>query len=325
MHGKRSPGSVLYGYAKSALLRCAETLEKARLRPRLPRMPADDRRPVVVTVVRDEALRLEYFFAYYKALGISRFIVLDHQSADRSAELIDAEASAIRIPVTGNFIFKRAWIQTVVESMAGARWCLVVDADEFLVWPRMHELSLDELIAYMEERGFEALPCLLLDMYPKEAVEDVRYRPGEDPLRHAPFFDREGTPRQRSFGVAPTLTKCPLLRFRRGMRLRQGQHGVYRARYADVGGVLLHFKFLQDFSGKIRSNPLIRTFDSAYGKELSAYQRRAEEKAKLVLHSEDSVLYRGPEQLLELGLMQDSPDFRDFARSAAGPRRRSED
>ena len=305
----------LYRKARGGVLSRAETVEKHRLKRRL-RLPAGGEGDiVVVTMVRDEALRLEYFFQYYKELGVDRFFVLDHQSTDRSAQVIEAERAAVRIPVAGNFIFKRAWIQAVLETVAAGRWCLVLDADEFLVWPHMRELSLRELIAYLDEGGFEVLPCVLLDMYPKGPVRDVSYRPGTDPLEVAPFFDKGGLTRQRSFGVSPLLSKAPLLRFRPGMKFEKGQHRVQHARHADISGVLLHFKFLQDFDGKIRSNPLIRVFDRAYGSELAAYREKLAEEAALVLYSEESLRYGGPEQLLELGLMKDSARLRELARS----------
>ena len=313
MPGKRPLPSALYGYTKSALLRCAETFKKMQLKRALPHDFCRQDDIVVVTMVRDEALRLEYFFKYYKEIGVDRFIVLDHQSADQSAQLIEAEEAAIRIPVAGNFLFKRAWIQAVLETIGHRRWCLVVDADEFLVWPHIRTLSLRDLTAYMNKNDCDVLPCILLDMYPKGPIGDTHYASGRNPLEFAPFFDRSGATRKRSFGVSPTLTKAPLVRFGRGMRLRQGQHGVYRARSADVTGVLLHFKFLQDFKSKIRSNPLIRTFDSQYGKELSAYREKVESEKNLVLHSDESLFYEGPDQLLNLGLMKDSAELRDLA------------
>lgn len=315
-----------YGYAKAlyrktraGILTRAETFEKHRLKRRLRCNAGEEDDLVVVAMVRDEALRLEYFFKYYKELGVDRFFMLDHQSADRSAEMIEAEKTATRISVAGNFIFKRAWIQAVLETVAIGKWCLVLDADEFLVWPQMQKLSLRDLIAYMDEAGFEVFPCVLLDMYPQGAISDVQYRSGQDPLDFAPFFDRSGMTRRRSFGVSPLLTKAPLVRFRPGMQFDKGQHGVHGARDADVSGVLLHFKFLQDFDSKIRSNPLIRTFDRAYGRELAAYREKLQEQEKLVLHSDDSLRYRGPDQLLELGLMKESAKLRDLAGSKDAP------
>jgi hypothetical protein len=259
---------------------------------------------LVVAMVRNEALRLPFFFEYYKQLGVDRFLILDHQSTDETAAVIASEPAAVRFEVQGNFAFKRAWLQSAVSSVAKDRWCLVLDADEFIVWSGIEAKSLIHLTKELDAEGAEAFSCSLIDMYPFGDIAKVGYQPGGDPLECAPFFDRLGDTRERMFGVSPLLRKVPLLRFRRGHYLSKGQHNVRQAKQSERTGALLHFKFLQDFKGKVRTNPMIRKFDPQYNTELEAYGERLKQGDSIVLYNENSVKYDSVRQLVELGYIK---------------------
>ena len=256
---------------------------------------------LLVTMVRDEALRLPYFFEYYKKFGVDRFLVLDHQSTDKTAEVIAAEPDAVRVEIEGNFAFKRAWLQTAVSHLAKDRWCLVLDADEFIVWHGTETGSLKQLTDELDSEGAEAFACSLIDMYPESDVSQVGYCAGDNPLEYAPFFDKLGDTREKMFGVSPLLTKVPLMRLRQGHYLTKGQHNVRNAVRSVRSGALLHFKFLQDFKGKIRTNPMIKKVDPQYNRELEAYKEKFDEGEDLILYNENSVRYQNFSQLLELG------------------------
>jgi hypothetical protein len=256
---------------------------------------------LVVTMVRNEALRLPYFFKYYKELGVDLFLVLDHQSTDGTDKVIAAESAAIQVDIKGNFAFKRAWLQAAVTHLAQDRWCLVLDADEFIVWPGMETDSLKKLTNDLDAEGAESFSCSLIDMYPDCNITQVGYRAGDDPLDYAPFFDRLGDTRERIFGVSPLLTKVPLMRLQRGHHLTKGQHDVRNSIRSKRSGALLHFKFLQDFKGKIRTNPMIKKFDPQYDTELKAYKEKFDQDETFVLYSDNSVRYESVSQLVKLG------------------------
>jgi glycosyltransferase involved in cell wall biosynthesis len=256
---------------------------------------------LVVTMVRNESLRLPYFFEYYKKLGVDRFLVLDHQSTDETAKVIAAEPTAVRVEIEGNFAFKRTWLQAAVSRLAQDRWCFVLDADEFIVWPGMENSSLRQLTEDLDAEGAEAFSCSLIDMYPGCSITQVGYQAGDDPLDYAPFFDRLGDTRERMFGVSPLLTKVPLMRLRHGHYLSKGQHNVRNAVRSKRSGALLHFKFLQDFKGKIRTNSMIKKFDPQYNTELEAYKEKLDEDETFILYNENSVRYENVCQLVKLG------------------------
>src|SRR6185503_5153899 len=49
---------------------------------------------VLICVVRNEALRLPLFFEHHKKIGVSRFLMVDNDSEDETAELLLAEPLA---------------------------------------------------------------------------------------------------------------------------------------------------------------------------------------------------------------------------------------
>lgn len=272
----------------------------------------DNGAPVVITVVRNEALRLPYFLSYYEALGVGHVVVLDHGSDDDTAAIVDAHPLATRIPVSGDFSYKTSWITSILSKYLQNRWVLVVDADEILVWPDKERLTLRGLIAYMEAKGYDALGGHLLDMFPKGDIGQARYRPGQDPLEVAPYFDPGKTARTKVFDVSPTLTKVPLFRYRPEMVLSNGQHVLSGARMADIRACLLHFKFLQDFKLKNYSTLMLKLVDRDYGRELTAYRKRLQEAPEIELWTEEALTYSGPEDLIAVGLMERSESLGIF-------------
>ena len=285
----------------AVLARIQEILTRRRVAAAV----APDGDIVLVSVVKNEELRLPFFLKYYGDLGIRQFVFLDHESSDRSGELIDGCRFATQVPVSGDFVFKRTWIRAVLNTVCRDRWVLVVDADEILVYPGMESLSLVDLVATLQRGDHNALPCLLLDMYPRGDVFAADYRASQDPLQVAPYFDPDGRTRSLHLGVEPKLTKVPLFRYRGDLTLAAGQHSLAGSvRTPDSSGVLLHFKFMQDFASQLDPPSRLLTFiDAQYAAELAAYREVVSNRKPLVLHSDRSLRFESTQQLCALGLM----------------------
>jgi hypothetical protein len=157
-------------------------------------------------------------------------------------------------------------------------WCLVLDADEMIVYPDFEIVSLRELCNFLDRESFDALDCVLLDMYPDRPLSEISYTQGTDPLQIAPWFDKPsyiecgadpldwhgsnilhldplrlfGGMRERVFGVEVCVSKVPLVKFRKSIALSVGTHMMQDAQIADLRGALLHFKFLDDFAANVR-------------------------------------------------------------------------
>jgi hypothetical protein len=124
-------------------------------------------------------------------------------------------------------------------------------------------------------------------------------------LRRSAGWKRLAPPR------SPTVTKIPLLKWREGAALVASTHRVApMAMAADQPtGVLLHYKFLQDFHA--RALDAVRRgahYDGS--REYRRYLARIEAEPGFGLAGPGALDYAGPAQLVALGLMRDSAGWR---------------
>jgi hypothetical protein len=124
-------------------------------------------------------------------------------------------------------------------------------------------------------------------------------------LRALPGFARLAPPR------SPTMTKLPLLRWREGAALHASTHRLAPMRLApeQPSGVLLHFKFLQDFHARAL-DAVTRGAHWDGSREYRRYLERIVAEPGFTLASPRAQSYRGPEQLVALGLMRDTPAWK---------------
>jgi hypothetical protein len=125
------------------------------------------------------------------------------------------------------------------------------------------------------------------------------------PLRRDPRFQALAPPR------SPTVTKLPLLRWREGAALVASTHRMAPMAMAprQPTGVLLHFKFLQDFHARA-VDAVARGAHWDGSREYRRYLARIEADPRFALASPAARSYAGPDQLVALGLMQDTPEWR---------------
>lgn len=112
----------------------------------------------------------------------------------------------------------------------------------------------------------------------------------------------------------PCLTKVPLVRWDAQTKYLNVNHFVSDKPVADVSGVLLHFKLLQDFHARaVQEMKRGQYYDGAT--EFVRYVEKLQQDPKLALQSEHSVRFENDAQLERLSLMQDSSGW---ARARAG-------
>lgn len=122
------------------------------------------------------------------------------------------------------------------------------------------------------------------------------------PLRAAEWFKALAPKR------SPNLTKVPLVRWKRGAGLVASTHMLRPLAMApdQPSGVLLHYKFLQDFHARAE-DAVARGAHYDGSREYRRYLEALDRDPAFSLHSGRSVRFAGPEQLVELGLMRDTP------------------
>ncbi len=288
---------------------------------------------LLFSTIRDEMVRLPYFLRYYRELGVSHFLIVDNGSTDGSRDyLIDQPDVSLW---TTNASYKNArygvdWLNWLQHRYAHGHWTLVVDPDEFLVYPFCDTRPIRALTDWLDVSQVRSFGAMMLDMYPKGPINAVPYRPGQDPIEIASWFDPgnytiaknpfygnlwiQGGARARVFfqdrpKKAPALNKIPLVRWDRRyayvssthMLLPRGLNLVYDEWGGEqASGVLLHAKFLDTFTSKTEEE-LRRKQHYAGSTEYKAYAKPESDMPELWCKwSEKYINWR---QLEILGLM----------------------
>lgn len=285
---------------------------------------------LLFSTIRNERMRLPYFLQYYRELGVNHFLIVDNASTDGSTEYLAAQPDVSVWTTDSSYKSARYgidWMNWLLLRYGSDHWTVVVDPDEFLVYPFCDSRPLRALTDWLDAGGVRSFPAMLLDMYPKGPWKALDYREGQDPFRLLNWFDSgnytitpnerygnlwiQGGPRARVMFAdqpeqAPALNKIPLVRWRRDyvyvssthMLLPRGLNLVYDAWGGEkASGCLLHAKFLPTLAGKAEEEAGRREH-YASGAEYAAYREGGED-----LWCRWSEKYINWRQLEILGLM----------------------
>ena len=288
---------------------------------------------LLFSTLRNECIRLPYFLDYYRELGVNHFLIVDNGSDDGSLEYLQKQEDVSVWRTESSY--KRArfgvdWLNWLQRKYGHGHWCLVVDPDEFLVYPFCDSRPLRALTDWLDASSIKSFGAMLLDMYPKGSLDAQPYKAGQDPIEITHCFDSgyymiqknkefgnlwiQGGPRARTFFSenperAPALNKIPLVKWDRGytyvssthMLLPRGLNLVYDEWGGEkASGCLLHAKFLDTFSTK-SAEELERRQHYANSHEYRAYHTKLKDDADLWCKwSEKYINWR---QLEMLGLM----------------------
>ena len=259
---------------------------------------------LVFSTLRNERVRLPYFLRYYRNQGVNHFLIVDNGSDDGSREYL-AEQADVSLWSTAHS-YKRSrfgvdWLNGLQMKYGHGHWTLVVDPDEFFVYPFCDTRPLRALTDWLDASSIKSFSAMLLDMYPKGPFDAKPYREGQDPFEIAQYFDSgnymtrrnskygnlwiQGGPRARVFFPdlperAPALNKVPLVKWHRNyvyassthMLLPRGLNQVYDEWGGEkASGCLLHAKFLDTFPLKAQEE-MDRRQHYANSHEYRAYQ-----------------------------------------------------
>ncbi|QYK43407.1 MAG: glycosyltransferase family 2 protein [Paracoccaceae bacterium] len=230
-----------------------------------------------LSTVRNERVRLPHFLAHHRRLGVAHFLFVDNASDDGTAAYLAGQPDVSLWSTPHSYRLSRFgvdWLTWLMMRHCHGHWCLTLDADEILIYPYWETRDLRALTAWLASCGHQALPAMMLDLYPRGRLSGPPYRPGDDPFEHLCWFDAgnlsirvqapldnlwiQGGARARAFFAAdprraPTLNKTPLVRWNRRYAYVNSTHQILPRRlnrtYAPDGGeapsgVILHTKFL---------------------------------------------------------------------------------
>ena len=288
---------------------------------------------LLFSTIRNEEIRLPFFLKYYRNLGVNHFILVDNHSSDGSLALLKGQPD-ISIWQTGHSYktshFGVDWLNCLQSRYGHGHWTLVVDPDEFFIYPFCDNRPLRALTDWLDANETRSFGAMLLDMYPKGPILNQTYRSGQDPLEIASWFDPgnytvepndrfrnlwiQGGPRARVFFAktprrAPALNKIPLVKWQRGytyissthMLLPRGLNVVYDTNGGErLSGLLLHTKFINTFHIKVQEEATRQTH---YAKSLEYKTYAHAFRHNPDLWCEWSEKFTSWQQLETLGLM----------------------
>jgi hypothetical protein len=227
--------------------------------------------------VRNEAVRLPFFLAHCRRLGVDHFLIVDNDSTDGTREMLAGQADVSLWTTRASYRASRFgvdWLTWLRMRHAHGHWCLTLDADEILIYPNWETRPLRALTEWLDRTGAASMAAMMLDLYPKGPVGGAAYAAGQDPTEVLQWFDSgnhsvqvqplmrnlwiQGGVRARAFFAdsprqAPTLNKTPLVRWHRSYAYVNSTHSLLPRRlnavYAQDGGeattgLILHTKFL---------------------------------------------------------------------------------
>ncbi len=268
---------------------------------------------LLFSTLRNERIRLPWFFRYYRGLGVDHFLMVDNGSDDGSREWL-ADQPDVSLWTT-SASYKRArfgadWLNALAMRHGHGHWCLTVDVDEFLIYPFCDTRPLPALTDWLDASSIRSFPAMLLDMYPRGPLDARPYREGQDPFEIAEYFDSgnytyrrnwkmgnlwiQGGPRARMFFAddparAPALNKIPLVRWQSGYAYVSSTHSLLPR------GLNLVY---DEWGGEKASGCLL------HAKLIDTFRPKAEEELTRGQHYAGSREYRA-----YLGAMDGSPDF----------------
>lgn len=288
---------------------------------------------LVFSVVRNEINRLPYFLTFYRNLGVTHFLFIDNQSDDGTAIYLSEQPDCSIWSTSASYRdarFGLDWLNWLMIKYGHGRWCLMVDADELLVFDGDDQCTINDLTNALETRGQDGFGALMLDLYPDGPLGEQTYKQGDDPRDVLTHFDAapyrqerqlpkhnlwlQGGVRERMFfrgtpTLSPTLNKIPLIKWNRRYAWVNSCHSLLPSKLnflydgpsgASPSGALLHTKFLPEIVSKSETEQqrgqhfhTPENFDGYY----------AGLQASPTLMFDQSVRYEGPGQLAELGLI----------------------
>jgi len=253
----------------------------------------------IFSLVGNERYFLPHFLNHYRRLGISEFHFLVERSDDGTLEYLleQSDCAVLTSPHQfGDCVKYQANGKTKTNRFANVvrvlamrqyflgRWCLILDADEFLVLPE-NTPSIVDLIETLQKHRLTCCRALMVDFFPQNLEDLLNVDRETNPFEAAPFYDEltvewpagEPEPTKVGFqrgirarmafelarrypdrnklyqeGVPTRLYKTPLLQITPGTQMGN-PHKTNHHPSNQVQCVLAHFKFHPGWEAKVRN------------------------------------------------------------------------
>lgn len=299
----------------------------------------DENELVVACLIRNGTAHLPTFMRHYRRLGASHIVLVDNCSTDGTVSMASSYDGVTIYRTALPFSRYETAIKQWLACLGGDGWTLIADADELFDYPYSRVLPLPHFLEYLNRNGYDAVCAQNLEMVPDQPLLSYQGKVSENLEVSHRFYDLSDIVRTREpywlrmnwlgstdlrshtggiwktfFGYPGSkLTKQPLLRVRRGMRVfPYDMHFVTHARIADVSGVFRHYKYTGAFVAHVREE-LVRREHYNKAEIFDHYARVLRANPRLSFVRPTSRKYGAAEELLGSGFLVASKSYRRWA------------
>lgn len=307
---------------------------------------------VIVCLVRDGIDYLPYFFDYHRNLGVVHFAFVDNGSRDGSLEYIKAQPdTTIYYSELSFAYYQMPFKKFLCDKYGWNNWTILLDIDEYFDYPQSDQVSLHELLEYLETYDYTTMVGYMLDMFSKHPLKELDEDPEDLSTKYTLFdlthVDRNeytltfgytnnrenetiqnlsGGIKKRFFGDVGLITKHPLFHLKPGMACTSNCHDIRNAKVADVTAVLYHYKYTQYYTKMLKRAVTEKRYapKHEYG-GAGGYQVASdilEANPTLSLLTEDSQELHGTRQLVEQGFLISTKQYEKWVKEKVAARSR---
>ena len=305
---------------------------------------------VIVCLARDGMDYLPYFLDYHRKLGVSHFAFVDNGSKDGSLEYIKSQPDTSIFYSELSFgYYQMAFKKFLCDKYGWSNWTILLDIDEYFDYPQSDQISLHELLEYLETHGYTSMVAYMLDMFSKQPLLELEDDPEDLSTKYTLYdlsdIDRKeyteiygttntrnnesiqnlsGGVRKRFFMDDGLITKHPIFFLKPGMACTSNCHDIRCANLADVTAVLYHYKYTQYYTKVLHRALTERRYAAKdfYG-GAGAYKLASDildDTPNLTLLTEDSMEFQGPDKLVDQGFLVSSEQYQNWVENKVAER-----
>jgi len=216
--------------------------------------------PILLCAVKDDLERIKLQVEYHRGIGVKHFAYIDNMSTDGTFEWLkeQPDVSLFLTEETFNADVKDAWKRQATDILGYGRWYLVLDSDEFFIYPGIETKNINAYIDFLENNKIKSAFSPMIDMYSRGTLfEKINGVNGifdsycyfdTDTYTQKKMFSNyrvTGGPRMRAFS-AEVLEKYALIKLTEDILVTNHRNLPYKHNFETKGAIafLLHYKFL---------------------------------------------------------------------------------